>query len=86
MKFILPVITAGALLAACTTDTAQTDETATAAVEIAKEAGLCLASGPQTPRDISNVTGLNTVKFPMAPASTAMNLCMQYPHAHKCRA
>lgn len=82
MKFILPVITAGALLAACTTDTAQTDETATAAVEIAKEAGLCLASGPQTPRDISNVTGLNTVKFPMAPASTAMNLCNIHTHTN----
>lgn len=82
MKTLLPLITAGALLAACTTDAAQTEETATAAVETAKEADLCLGEGPQTPRDISSVGGLNTVKFQMAPASTAMNLCNIHTHTN----
>jgi hypothetical protein len=42
--------------------------------------GLCLDAGPQTPRDISNGHGLNTVEFPMAPASTEMNLCNIHTH------
>ena len=37
-------------------------------------AGICLDAGPQTPRDISNGYGLNTVTFPTAPPSTEMNL------------
>ena len=43
-------------------------------------AGICLDAGPQTPRDISNGYGLNTVTFPTAPASTEMNLCNIHTH------
>ena len=43
---------------------------------------LCLDSGPQTPRDITSVKGLNTVKFPMAPDYTEMNLCNIHTHTN----
>ena len=43
---------------------------------------LCLDAGPQTPRDISDPRGLNTVRFPMAPASTEMNLCNIHTHTN----
>ena len=46
------------------------------------EAALCTTMGPQTPRDISSKTGLNTTSFPMAPASTAMNLCNIHTHTN----
>lgn len=42
---------------------------------------LCLDAGPQTPRDISNGYGLNSVTFPKAPPSTEMNLCNIHAHA-----
>ncbi len=42
-------------------------------------AKLCDA-GPQTPRDISNGYGLNTVTFPTAPPSAEMNLCNIHSH------
>ncbi len=47
-----------------------------------KEAELCLDMGPQTPRDISNPVGLNTVEFAMAPASSEMNLCNIHTHTN----
>ncbi|MEM7458677.1 MAG: delta-class carbonic anhydrase, partial [Pseudomonadota bacterium] len=43
---------------------------------------LCLDMGPQTPRDISSVAGLNTVTFPTAPPSSAMNLCNIHTHTN----
>ncbi|MEO1553694.1 MAG: delta-class carbonic anhydrase [Pseudomonadota bacterium] len=43
---------------------------------------LCLDMGPQTPRDISSVVGLNTVTFPKAPPSDAMNLCNIHTHTN----
>lgn len=43
---------------------------------------LCLDMGPQTPRDISNITGTNGVEFPMAPAYTEMNLCNIHTHTN----
>ena len=42
----------------------------------------CLASGPQTPRDISNVAGTNSVNFALAPASSEMNLCNIHTHTN----
>ena len=41
---------------------------------------LCVDAGPQTPRDISNGYGLNTVEFPEAPDSDDMNLCNIHFH------
>ena len=46
------------------------------------EAPLCTDMGPQTPRDISSVTGLNMDDFAMAPASTEMNLCNIHTHTN----
>ncbi|MDJ0910790.1 MAG: delta-class carbonic anhydrase [Woeseiaceae bacterium] len=46
------------------------------------EEALCLDAGPQTPRDISNSEGLNTVTFPFAPPATEMNLCNIHTHTN----
>lgn len=43
---------------------------------------LCLDSGPQTPRDISSALGTNGVEFPMAPASSELNLCNIHTHTN----
>jgi hypothetical protein len=61
-------------------------DTASKAAETVKEAtasgDLCTTMGPQTPRDISSKVGFNTTSFPMAPASTAMNLCNIHSHTN----
>ena len=60
-----------------------TDETVEDAMDVVETApALCLDMGPQTPRDISSVVGLNTVTFPKAPASSAMNLCNIHTHTN----
>lgn len=43
---------------------------------------ICKGFGPQTPRDISSVTGSNTVSFPVAPAAAKMNLCNIHTHTN----
>lgn len=43
---------------------------------------LCLDAGPQTPRDISNRAGKNSVLFEMAPAASEMNLCNIHTHTN----
>lgn len=40
----------------------------------------CVGFGPQTPRDIDNLTGDNKRIFTLAPASTEMNLCNIHFH------
>ena len=83
------------VLAACGSDepTAAVEEAASEAVDAAEEAaaaveeavadaGLCLDAGPQTPRDISSVIGLNPVNFERAPAATEMNLCNIHTHTN----
>ncbi len=60
-----------------------TDANSEATVQVAaKTANLCTDMGPQTPRDISSLTGLNMTKFKMAPASTEMNLCNIHTHTN----
>lgn len=89
MRHIMMAAAAGSILAACT-NTAPTDVTeepsaaTTEAVDTAEEtvADLCLDAGPQTPRDISNIAGLNTVTFPQAPPASAMNLCNIHTHTN----
>ena len=51
---------------------------------LAAETGgaLCVDMGPQTPRDIGSVTGLNTEQFPLAPAPGEMNLCNIHTHTN----
>ncbi len=92
----LPLALSAALLSACasdtTTETVRSDSVAAAETAVeetvaelkaeAAEAGLCLASGPQTPRDISSKIGLNTTEFAMAPATTQMNLCNIHTHTN----
>ncbi len=46
------------------------------------EGELCTTFGPQTPRDISSVSGLNTMTFPMAPAASELNLCNIHTHTN----
>ena len=43
---------------------------------------LCLASGPQTPRDIASAYGLNPIKFAIAPEPEALNLCNIHTHTN----
>ncbi len=95
MKHIFLAAAAGTVLAACanttgTDDTVTTEveevvETVEAEVEEVVEAAapeLCVGAGPQTPRDISGVVGLNTVTFPKAPPASAMNLCNIHTHTN----
>ncbi|MDJ0920949.1 MAG: delta-class carbonic anhydrase [Henriciella sp.] len=63
-------------------DVEETVEEAAEMVEEAASEALCLASGPQTPRDISSPLGLNPVTFPMAPAASEMNLCNIHTHTN----
>ena len=79
-----------ALLIACggaeldTDDMADATQTATETlaerVDAATEIDVCDGFGPQTPRDISNVSGTNMDAFAMAPASTELNLCNIHTH------
>ena len=41
---------------------------------------ICLGSGPQTPRDISQKFGTNTSSFNLAPSYSDMNLCKIHTH------
>ncbi|MCR9279209.1 MAG: delta-class carbonic anhydrase [Pseudomonadaceae bacterium] len=45
-------------------------------------ADVCLDAGPQTPRDISSVTGTNPVTFGIAPSAANMNLCNIHTHTN----
>lgn len=72
------------ILAGCASETVTGESAADAAAEAetVEEAGLCLASGPQTPRDIASSSGLNAVSFPMAPPPGEMNLCNIHTHTN----
>ncbi len=95
MKYtIYPALAMALALTACAPDeTGSTmeqgaDDAAAGAAEAAAAAAtanperLCLDMGPQTPRDISDRTGLNTVSFPMAPPASEMNLCNIHTHTN----
>ena len=45
-------------------------------------AELCVGMGPQTPRDISSTSGLNTEAFPLAPPASQMQLCNIHTHTN----
>lgn len=84
MKFKYITLASCLILASCSADTnkVSSDETAVKAATTAASADLCTDMGPQTPRDISSVAGLNMTKFPMAPASKEMNLCNIHTHTN----
>lgn len=77
---IMGIATLG--LAACTSTEMADKETMDDAKMASASGDLCLTMGPQTPRDISSKTGLNTVMFDMAPPSTQMNLCNIHTHTN----
>jgi len=70
-NLILTLSAAAIALSACSSETAT--EAPEAVKEAVKEAvtasktDLCVSMGPQTPRDISNVSGKNLMEFAMAP-------------------
>ena len=78
-KTILLLLTATALIGCKAAEKAETTPTST---KTASNSELCQGMGPQTPRDISSVTGLNLDNFPMAPSSTSMNLCNIHTHTN----
>ncbi len=69
------------LLSACSGDKASDTSAMTDATK-AEATNLCTDMGPQTPRDISSLTGTNPVMFKMAPASTELNLCNIHTHTN----
>ncbi len=86
MRSLYITLAGGALLlSACSADNSSSEVVAEIEkIEVA-EAGtqtLCTDFGPQTPRDISSVAGLNPVMFELAPASTEMNLCNIHTHTN----
>jgi len=92
MKNILFVsVLAAGLAAGCQNDNQASDNDQTkdvakseaeAVEEVAASEELCVGAGPQTPRDISSLTGLNTVTFTKAPSASEMNLCNIHTHTN----
>jgi len=79
--FYLAATTGAFLLSACTADKPPNKEMEDATSK-AENTELCTSFGPQTPRDISSKAGLNVTEFPMAPASTDLNLCNIHTHTN----
>lgn len=83
MRFL--VLTLALLTTACGAEnSSETSTSADAAPEPAEPAGgeLCTHMGPQTPRDIGSLMGLNTEAFPLAPPAGEMNLCNIHTHTN----
>ena len=89
MKLKLTALATCLVFAGCSTkptSTSASSETAKVEITAATKANtsnqLCTDFGPQTPRDISSLSGSNLVDFVMAPASTQMNLCNIHTHTN----
>lgn len=79
------VVSFAMIFSGCGTGPADPPEETTAAPEpevVEETEALCLDAGPQTPRDISNPHGLNTVVFDKAPPATELNLCNIHTHTN----
>lgn len=77
----------GSLILAGCGSTPSNDKAAEKPAEAVKTAAaemteLCTDMGPQTPRDISSLSGKNLMDFAMAPASTELNLCNIHTHTN----
>lgn len=82
MRSLYLTLAAGSiLLSACATETSSTSDMPPQIIK-AENADVCTGMGPQTPRDISSLSGTNLMKFAMAPASTEMNLCNIHTHTN----
>ena len=83
MRFNIILMASTALLmSACSSQTVEEKAAETITEHASSKAALCEGFGPQTPRDISSKHGLNLDNFPMAPASTEMNLCNIHTHTN----
>ncbi len=79
----LPLILASTVLVACERNKPVDSQKADAVpVAATVQPELCLDAGPQTPRDISNTSGLNTTLFDLAPPSSELNLCNIHTHTN----
>ena len=81
-KSLLTLSTAAIILSACATETTTVKSDDDVAMKTVSSTELCTDMGPQTPRDISNMSGKNLMEFAMAPASTEMNLCNIHTHTN----
>jgi len=79
---VLSILTATTLIACQAAEKTDVKETAVKVVDTSASMDICQGMGPQTPRDISSVAGLNLDNFKMAPSSTAMNLCNIHTHTN----
>ena len=70
------------LISVCVARETPASEPSAAADVQPASAELCVGMGPQTPRDISSTSGLNTEAFPMAPAASEMHLCNIHTHTN----
>ena len=86
-SLVLTAVLASAL-AACSsdeTDVVKEEAAAPAAAVVEENAAapeLCLDAGPQTPRDISSMLGLNSVSWDIAPPAEELNLCNIHTHTN----
>lgn len=80
---VIALMSAAALtLAACASSEPDAEMKDVVKMVKADDAALCVTMGPQTPRDISSVAGLNTDMFQMAPPASEMNLCNIHTHTN----
>ena len=80
-KTVMLLAGAAIALSACATET-MPDTKQDSMAEKVGSTELCTDYGPQTPRDISSVAGLNMADFTMAPAASEMNLCNIHTHTN----
>lgn len=75
-------------LTACATEVVNeemletTEDVMKTEVAMSEDGALCTTMGPQTPRDISMVAGLNMDDFTMAPDVSELNLCNIHTHTN----
>lgn len=91
-KALLLSVVSAALIVGCQQETeispapepvvekTETDVLSNEVADVSEE--LCVGAGPQTPRDISSLTGLNAVTFAKAPPASEMNLCNIHTHTN----
>lgn len=65
-----------------TSDAAETGSDEGAGGMAMAEAAVCEGFGPQTPRDITSLSGTNPVAFALAPEPASMNLCNIHTHTN----
>lgn len=69
-------------LVGCASETSSVEADTQKSMKTVSSEKLCTDMGPQTPRDISNMSGKNLMEFAMAPAATQMNLCNIHTHTN----